>query len=477
MTETFYWHDYETWGADPSRDRASQFAGLRTDLDLNPIGKPLVIYAKPADDFLPHPEACMVTGISPQLAFEQGAPEVDFFRFIHEELSTPGTCALGYNTLRFDDTVTRFGLYRNFYDPYEREYANGNSRWDLIDVVRLTRALRPEGINWPTKDDGSNSFRLEDLTAANNIEHAGAHDALVDVKATIALAKLLKQAQPKLFDYVFTHRDKHSINTLLDVVNPKPVVHSSMRFPARLGCIASVLPLIRHPKNPNQVITYDLRVDPTPLLECDVDELKARLYTSTEDLPEGIERIALKGIRVNQAPVVVPINTLTDEAREQWDLGLAREQKHIKLLLNSKAVWQKKLEALYASDDFAGDTDPDFNLYGGFIGAGDKRLAKQLHLTPPEELASSTFPFEDERWRELVWRYRARNWPDHLSTHEKTQWDEFRRQRIQEGGATGPSLKDYRKTLSKMVIDPALSEQQRQLVDQLLEWPTQIGID
>jgi exodeoxyribonuclease-1 len=248
MTETFYWHDYETWGADPSRDRASQFAGLRTDLDLNPIGEPLVIYAKPADDFLPHPEACMVTGISPQLAYEQGAPEADFFRFIHEELSTPGTCALGYNTLRFDDTVTRFGFYRNFYDPYEREYANGNSRWDLIDVVRLTRALRPEGINWPTKDDGSNSFRLEDLTAANEIEHAGAHDALVDVKATIALARLLKQAQPKLFDYVFTHRDKNSINILLDVVNPKPVVHSSMRFPARLGCVASVLPLIRHPK-------------------------------------------------------------------------------------------------------------------------------------------------------------------------------------------------------------------------------------
>jgi exodeoxyribonuclease-1 len=77
----------------------------------------------------------------------------------------------------------------------------------------------------------------------------------------------------------------------------------------------------------------------------------------------------------------------------------------------------------------------------------------------------------------LVWRYRARNWPELLSTNEKAQWDEFRHQRIQEGGATGPSLKDYRKTLSKMVIDPALSEQQRQLVDQLLEWPTQIGVD
>ena len=217
QTTSFYWHDYETWGAEPARDRAAQFAGLRTDLDFNPIGKPLVIYARPADDFLPQPGACMVTGISPQKAYEEGVPEADFFRFIHEEMSVPGTCSLGYNTLRFDDEVTRYGLYRNFYDPYEREWKNGNSRWDMIDVVRLTRALRPEGINWPQKEDGVTSFRLEDLTAANDIEHAGAHDALVDVTATIAVAKMVKQAQPKLFDYVFTNRNKQALAKMLNL--------------------------------------------------------------------------------------------------------------------------------------------------------------------------------------------------------------------------------------------------------------------
>ncbi|RLA45884.1 MAG: exodeoxyribonuclease I, partial [Gammaproteobacteria bacterium] len=198
---TFYWHDYETFGVDPSRDRPVQFAGLRTDVDLNVIGEPLVIFARPANDFLPHPQACLVTGISPQQALAEGLPECEFIRRIHEELARPGTCSVGYNSLRFDDEVTRYTLYRNFYDPYAREWQNGNSRWDIIDMVRATCALRPAGIEWPLREDGLPSFRLEDLTSANGISHEAVHDALSDVHATIALARLVKERQPRLYDY------------------------------------------------------------------------------------------------------------------------------------------------------------------------------------------------------------------------------------------------------------------------------------
>ena len=179
---SFYWHDYETWGTDPRRDRPCQFAGQRTDLDLNPIGPPLVIYARPAADILPHPEACLITGLSPQMAAERGLPEAEFAADIARELSRPGTCGVGYNSLRFDDEVTRHLFYRNLRDPYGREWQNGNSRWDLIDTLRLAHALRPTGINWPTGEDGVASFRLEGLTQANGIEHSGAHDALADVR-------------------------------------------------------------------------------------------------------------------------------------------------------------------------------------------------------------------------------------------------------------------------------------------------------
>jgi len=196
LPETLYWHDYETFGADPSRDRPVQFAGLRTDLDLNRIGEPLVLYARPANDFLPQPQACLVTGISPQLALERGVPECEFIERILQELARPGTCGAGYNSLRFDDEVTRYTLYRNFHDPYAREWQHGNSRWDIIDLVRTACALRPEGIEWPLREDGLPSFRLEDLTGANGISHGAAHDALADVEATIALARLVRQRQP-----------------------------------------------------------------------------------------------------------------------------------------------------------------------------------------------------------------------------------------------------------------------------------------
>lgn len=476
QTTSYYWHDYETWGADPSRDRAAQFAGIRTDLDFNPLGKPLVIYAQPADDFLPQPGACMVTGISPQTARREGVPEADFFRFIHDEMSKPGTCSLGYNTLRFDDEVTRYGLYRNFFDPYEREWKNGNSRWDMIDVVRLTRALRPDGIQWPEKEPGVTSFRLEDLTAANGIAHAGAHDALVDVNATIALAKLVRTAQPKLFDYVFANRSKQALSGMLNVRGNRPVLHVSSRYPSRLGCIAAVLPLAMHPTNRNGIIVYDLRHEPSALLSLDAEAIRERLYTRTEDLPEGVERIAIKTLHINRAPVVVPMNTLTGEAREQWQMDAEREQRHLQVLLEARPQLQHKLHQVFSADGFPAQSDPDRDLYGGFLSDQDKRLCEAVRRAAPQDLAGLQLPFEAPKLAELLFRYRARNWPETLSRAERERWDAFRLQRIQdENGGASITLKTYRKELSRLAVDTSLDPHRRQVVDELIDWPEIIG--
>jgi exodeoxyribonuclease-1 len=477
QTTSFYWHDYETWGADPSRDRPAQFAGLRTDLDFNPIGKPLVIYARPAEDFLPQPGACMVTGISPQRADAEGVPEADFFRFIHDEMSVPGTCCLGYNSIRFDDEVTRYGLYRNFYDPYEREWRNGNSRWDMIDVVRLTRALRPDGINWPEKEDGVTSFRLEDLTAANGIEHAGAHDALVDVHATIAVAKLIRQAQPKLFDYVFANRSKRALAQMLNVRNERPLLHVSSRYPARLGCIAAVLPLAMHPTNRNSVLVYDLRADPSDLLRLDAEQVRARIYTRSEDLPEGAERIAVKEVHINKAPVVVPMGTLTSQAREQWQMDEVTEQRHLQVLLAARPGLQNKLAEVFAHHPFPPQSDPDLDLYGGFLSDDDKRRCATVRTTAPAELAGLRLNFDAPKLEELLFRYRARNWPETLSRLEQARWDEFRLQRLQnETAGASITLAQYRKELSRLAVDTSLPPDRRQVVDELIDWPARLGV-
>jgi exodeoxyribonuclease-1 len=474
---SFYWHDYETWGAQPAIDRPAQFAGLRTDLEFNPIGEPLVVYARPADDFLPQPEACLITGITPQLARERGALEADFFTFIHEQLAQPGTCALGYNSLRFDDEVTRYGLYRNFFDPYAREWQNGNSRWDMIDVVRLTRALRPDGIEWPEKEPGVTSFRLEDLTAANGIEHTGAHDALADVRATIAIARLIRERQPKLFEFALNNRDKQRLAAQLNVRDAKPVLHVSARYPARQGCIAAVVPLAPHPTNRNGVIVYDLRADPRPLLELPADAIKSRLYTATAELPEGVERIPLKVVHLNRAPVIVPMGTLTDTARAQWQMDAAAEARHLDMLRRASGLDRKLAEVFDNRDRFPPQCDPDRDLYGSFLSDADRRRCELIRAARPEDLGALQPGFDAPKLLELLFRYRARNWPETLDRQERLRWEEYRRARLTEPGGGGSIvLGDYRRQLSRLAIDGSLTAAQLAVLDALLDWPAELGL-
>ena len=312
MTSSLFWYDYETTGIDPRRDRPLQVAGIRTDENLNEIGEPLNIYCQPSEDILPHPAACLVTGITPSRLAEQGLSEAEFITRIHAELAQPGTCGVGYNSLRFDDEVTRYSLYRNFFDPYAREWQGGNSRWDLIDLVRSAYALRPEGIVWP-EEDGRVTLKLERLTAANGIAHGQAHDALSDVRATIALARLLRSTQPRLYDYLYQLRSKQRV---LDQVRLlQPLVHVSGRFAGARHYLALVLPLAWHPRNRNALIVCDLQADPSPLLNLDADTLRSRLYTRREDLAEGELPVPLKQMHINRCPVVAPLSVLREADR------------------------------------------------------------------------------------------------------------------------------------------------------------------
>ncbi len=477
MTETFYWHDYETWGADPSRDRPAQFAGLRTDADLNPIGEPLVIYSRPADDMLPQPDACLITGITPQQAREQGLPEAEFMARIHDEMARPGTCNVGYNSIRFDDEVTRYSLYRNFFDPYAREWRNGNSRWDLIDVVRLAHALRPEGVNWPKKEDGSStSFRLEELTKANGIGHESAHDALSDVRATIELARLLKRAQPKLYDYALTLRNKKRAEATLNLAQPRPLLHVSSKYPAELGCIAPVLPLARHPVNKNAVLVFDLRADPSLLLDLDAERIRERVFARAEDLPEGVERIPLKGVHINRSPMLAPMNTLSPEAAERWRIEPGRVQAHAGRLQDVPGLAAKIAEVFRAPED-PGRRDPDQDLYGAFLGDDDRALAEQLRRASPDTLGGTDFPFLDKRLPVLLFRYRARNWPQTLASEERMLWDIYRKKRLREtDGGSSITLEAYRERLQALRQERAGESGVERVLAALEEWPRLIGL-
>jgi exodeoxyribonuclease-1 len=452
---SLYWHDYETFGIDPQRDRPSQFAGVRTDVDLNIIDDPLVVYCKPPADYLPHPEACLLTGISPQLAEAKGVTEVEFCRLIHEQFAQPNTCGLGYNSIRFDDEFTRNCLYRNFYDPYAREWQNGNSRWDLIDIVRATKALRPEGINWPINSEGRPSFKLEELTKANGIAHEAAHDALSDVYATIALAKLIKSTQPKLYQFLWQHRTKSEALKLLQFGSFKPVVHVSGMYSLLNHRLAVVMPICKHPTNNNGIIVYDLSIDPEPMISLSIEDIQQRIFTSTIDLQEGVERIPLKTVHINKCPVLAPISVLKPDDQLRLNIDLATCYRNIEKIKLAGLVVAKKIAAVFSENKFeqpGQESDPDLAIYsGGFFSEQDKQKMAAIRRATPDELTIFLPKFTDPRLAEMLFRYRSRNYPEQLNSEETSKWREFCAKRMtgKESGG-GITFDEYFLQVSKL---------------------------
>lgn len=421
-TPTLYWIDYETFGATPATDRACQFAGVRTDMDFNIIGEPLVIYCKPPVDYLPSPEACLITGITPQEAQEKGLSEPEFIAQIHAELSKPNTCVIGYNNVRFDDEVTRYTLYRNFYDPYAWGWQNGNSRWDLLDIMRTCYALRPEGVNWPNNDEGLPSFKLEHLSVANGIEHANAHDAMSDVYATIELAKILKTNQPKLFNYLFDLRQKRKLQELIDIVNLTPLVHVSGMFGVGCGNTSWIVPMAWHPDNKNAVITVNLAQDPTPLIELDADQIRERMYTKRSELKPDELPIPVKLVHLNKCPVLAPAKTLKAEDADRIGIDRAQCLKNLQILKEHPEIREKLVAIFAVQREYKENTDVDSMLYDGFFSNSDRSSIDIIRESTPEALAEIQLNVEDKRIKPLLFRYRARNFPMTLNYEEQQKW-------------------------------------------------------
>ena len=436
---TFLWHDYETFGINTRRDRPAQFAAIRTDAELNEIGEPVMLYCKPANDFLPDPQSCLITHITPQVCLERGIPEYQFATEIEKLLSETGTIGVGYNTIRFDDEVTRFMFWRNLIDPYAREWQNSCGRWDILDVVRTAYALRPEGINWPRHPDGRPSFRLEQLTAENGIAHEAAHDALSDVRATIAMARLIRDRQPKLFDFCFALHKKDKVATEIGLPMKRPFLHITGMFPAERGCIGIVWPLAIHPTNKNEVIVWDLAADPSELASLDAATIRTRIFSRTDALPEGVSRLPIKSIHLNKSPIVINnLKTLSADMTEKWGLDIATALRHADIAAltpDMTAIWQ---DVFHRPPEAAPDVDED--LYGGFVGNSDRRLLQELRALSPEALAKAQPSFTDLRLEELVWRYRARNFPHTLSADEAQRWEEHRAARLFDGEGGGRTI-------------------------------------
>ena len=430
MPNTFLWYDLETFGRDCRTTRISQFAGIRTDENLNPIDAPLSLFCQPADDFLPEPEAALITGITPQFAKQQGVCEADFMAKLHEQFIQTNTCALGYNSIRFDDEFIRFGLYRNFYDAYEREYAGGNSRWDLLDVMRMMYALKPDSMHWPLREDGMPSFKLEHLAKANNAFEGNAHEALSDVLSLINIARIVKAGAPELWQHCLDLRDKNVVAGKLAPHKNQRILHVSGQFPAAQACTGLVLPLMLHPLIKTRSIAVELRPEALKLIDYSVEQIEQNIFTKFSQMPEGETRIGLKEIHHNRCPIVfTPEDAKTlslqlDFTRLNIDIKQAKDI-HTALNASSESIMHK-LAKVFAKQREFDNSDPDGALYSGFFDKADKAKFSKLRSSKGQ----AVHVFNDARLSELYFRYKARNWPDSLNTDEQILWQKHKAERL-----------------------------------------------
>ena len=469
MAESLLFYDLETSGFNAREQRIMQFAGQRTDMQLKPIGEPFNYLIKMTEDILPDPEAVLLTGITPQATIADGISEAEFLKIFANEISVPGTVFVGFNSIRFDDEFMRFLHYRNFYDAYEWHWADGRGRWDMLDVVRMTRALRPEGIKWPVDSDGVPANRLELLTAINGLSHLSAHDALSDVNATIALAQLIRSKQPKLFKFLLNNRDKKDVAKI--VLGGQPFVYTSGKYPSEFEKTTVAATVTEHPQKKGAIV-YDLRHDPTPFFDLTPEQLAEMWRHYCKDDPCKHQRLPVKTLQFNRCPAVAPIGVFNEECQTRLQLPLSLAAQNLSLLAQNSEFAQKLIKAVelmdkkYQTKLIDDVIDADERLYDGFIGDKDKSAMAKIRSANTDTLTTMKIEFEDDRLAGLLPLYKARNYPKSLNDNERQIWQKFCERRLLGGKNNSRAAKFFEK-LSKIAERPNLTDQQNYLLEEL----------
>jgi exodeoxyribonuclease-1 len=468
MSASFFFYDLETSGFGAHQARIMQFAGRRTDMQLNPIGEPFNILIKMTEDTLPDPDAVLVTGITPQATIADGIAEAEFLQTFTNEIAAPDTIFVGYNTVRFDDEFMRCLHYRNFYDPYEWQWQDGRSRWDLLDVVRMTRALRPDGIEWPFDIHGKATNRLELLTALNKLDHAHAHDALSDVDATIAVARLIRNKQEKLFDFLLSMRDKRKIAGLVE--GAQPFVYASGKYPAEFEKTTVVFTICPHPGRQGSAFVYDLRIDPTQYASKTPEQL-AELWRWKKEPDEP--RLPVKTLQYNRCPAVAPMGVLDDASQKRLQIDMTQISKHLAVLKHMTDLEERLCKAWEILESgreqtslISTEQDVDASMYNGFFDGQDKQSMRVVRAARPEELSDLNLHFQDQRLNALLPLYKARNHPKALTSEERAQWEKFCEQRLLGGGQHSRMAKFFAR-LQEIAARGNLTSHQEYLLEEM----------
>jgi len=404
MQKTYLFYDLETTGRSKCFDQVLQFAAIRTDLELNELERHS-IHIKLNPDVIPDPEAILIHRI-PIAAMLQGEAEINAISQIHALLNTPGTLSGGYNTLGFDDEFLRFLFHRNLLPPYTHQWANGCGRFDLYPLTQLYHLYHPECMQWPTNPEGKISLKLELLSKANQLAEGPAHQAMTDVEATLALARIfLKNKEMWIYSMDFFNKEveqkrREKITATLETT------YGKYQLALLVGKAGSsdffqypVLALGSHQHYKNQ--TLWLRLDKPELATTTSDLLAETTWVARQKAGETF-LLPFSG-RFKQH--ITAERSIITEKNLTW-LG-----QNGPLLQEIQQYYQhyKYPEIL--------NLDVDADLYvKGFLTREEEQLCIQFHTAPEQKKAAVAERFQNPRLQEIAARIMGRYYPQYLTS-------------------------------------------------------------
>lgn len=484
MHQHFSWYDLETSGTSNSQDQIYQFAAIKTDRDLNIIPHTEVnIMCKPRPDVVPHPMAFLTHGIDINQLKMNGMTEFELAAFVHDYmLSSSGNIISGYNNMAFDDIFLRQLMYRNMQPPYEHEYKDGNSRFDAFKYIQMIYAFRPDILEWAKNEDGGVSMKLDAMAQANGIVHENAHDALSDVHATIGITKIVKERNPRSFDFFLNLMDKDLNRSIMS--RKQPLLHVSGIFGRDVRNTSMILPVAIDKGNKNKFLCIDLRQDPTDMLAMSSAEIKKYLFTKRSELPEGHPIVPAIGVQTNNLPVIMDAkSTLSSGLADRLSLDLDACYQNMEKIQGNREFMTTLQNAFLNSKEPPKDAYEQ--LYSnGFINNNDARIRHTLTAVTGNNGNRDTFSIETEsthvaamrmqdsiRHQELITRSKWGNFyqelieSENFSPAELYQWSKYLVSRLTSNeGHSGLTVDEYASELALVESEVCLTDAQVEMM-------------
>lgn len=370
-------------------------------------------------DYLPNPKSLLITNISIQYLQKNGINEYFFSKKIFKIFMGKNTCIVGFNNISFDNILTRHLFYRNLFDPYEWSWKNGNSSWDILDVLRAFYIFFPNKILWPKNNKGFISFKLSDITKINKIKHNNIHDAYSDVLATILVSRLLKKVSENFFFFLYFSTRKNNLLQFLKKNEKKPFFYISSFFGSSFFNIGCVMFLMFHPNIKNSFFLIDLKKNLNVLLNLYYSQ-NLRINSIQELFQYGIILVSL-----NKSPIFLSYSFLSSKKCYNLKIDYLKCQRNFFLLLNnfSFLTW---IRSLFSQKSFFNikniTNNVDLMLYKNFFNFSDKNILLDFHGKKPLQWKDFYFKFKDFRIKNLIFNLLGRNFFCFLNANEKKIW-------------------------------------------------------